>query len=230
VQGINLVTLLWSDGDRPLPCDYRLYHKASDAQTKNDHVQAMLATAHERGLCPRYVVFDSWYASLPNLKLIRGYDWRWLTCLKSNRLVSLPFQANRPLSEQPISDQGTLVHLKGYGLIKVFKLVAPHGDIEYWATNDLQMSEDTRLQQAEWAWQIEHYHRGLKQFCGVEKCQVRAARAQRNHIGLAIRAFLRLEHYSFVKGVSWFEAKTGLIREAVRAYLTNPFITLNATA
>jgi hypothetical protein len=33
---------------------------------------------------------------------------------------------------------------------------------------------------------------------------------------------LRLEHHSFHKGISWFEAKTSIIREAVRAYLAKP--------
>ena len=36
VRGINLITLLWTDGDRKIPCDYRLYSKA-DGKTKNDH-------------------------------------------------------------------------------------------------------------------------------------------------------------------------------------------------
>ena len=62
---------------------------------------------------------------------------------------------------------------------------------------------------------IENYHRGLKQFCGVERCQAARA-AQRNHIGLALRAFLRLEWHFFTTGVSGFEAKLRLIREAVQ--------------
>ena len=52
------------------------------------------------------------------------------------------------------------------------------------------MDELTRLTHAEQCRGIESYHRGLKQCCGVERAQVRAARAQRNHIGMAIRAFL----------------------------------------
>lgn len=230
VQGINLVTLLWTDGDRPIPCDYRIYHKATDGATKNDHFQTMLQTAHARGFHPACVVFDSWYSSLPNLKRIRDYHWTWLTRLKRNRLVNLNYQGNRPISEQPISERGTVVHLKGYGMVKVFKVVTPDGDSEYWATNDLAMPTLTRLSYSEWAWQIEHYHRGLKQFCGVERCQVRSARAQRNHIGFALRAFLRLEHFCFVKGFSWFEAKTAIIRAAVRLYLAHPIYTLNPTA
>jgi hypothetical protein len=51
-------------------------------------------------------------------------------------------------------------------------------------------------------------------------------RAQQNHIGWSIRAFVRLERHRFTTGVSWFEAKTRIIRDAVRAYLTRPTITL----
>jgi len=36
---------------------------------------------------------------------------------------------------------------------------------------------------------------------------VRAARAQRNHINCAIRAFLRLEQHRVVTGTSWWEAR-----------------------
>lgn len=31
VQGIDLVSLLWTDGDRHVPCDYRIYHDAKTA-------------------------------------------------------------------------------------------------------------------------------------------------------------------------------------------------------
>lgn len=120
--------------------------------------------------------------------------------------------------------------MKGYGLIRLFLIVAPDGDREYWATSDLKMTSLTRVRFAGYAWTIENYHRGIKQHCGVERAQVRAARAQRNHIGLALRAFLRLEWHCYRAGVSWFEAKTAIIRPAIRAYLTHPLYTLPATA
>jgi putative transposase len=73
---------------------------------------------------------------------------------------------------------------------------------------------------------IEDYHRELKQNCGVERSQARSERAQRNHIGLALQAFLRLEWHSFTTGVSGFEAKLRVIRDAVRSYLDRPWIVL----
>jgi hypothetical protein len=42
VSGINLITLLWTDGDRHVPCDYRVFDKKKDALTKNDHFQSMV--------------------------------------------------------------------------------------------------------------------------------------------------------------------------------------------
>ena len=186
VKGINLTTLLWSDGDKHIPCDYRLYEKAVDGATKNDHFRARLTTAHERGVQPECVAFDSWFSALANLKLIDRYGWRWLTRLKRNRLVNPDRSGNRAISEIDIGAQGRIVHLKGYGMIRVFKMVAPDGDMDYWATNDLAMDELQRLKWADCEWSIEEYHRGLKQCCGVEKAQVRSSRAQRNHIGFAI--------------------------------------------
>jgi hypothetical protein len=119
-----------------------------------------------------------------------------------------------------------VLHLRGYGLVKVFRIDAPDGDTEYWATNDLGMDPGMRRHYAEVGFAIEHYHRDLKQYCGAEKCRARSERAQRNHIGMAVRAFLRLEWHFFTTGVSAFEAKLRLVRDAVRAYLRRPFITL----
>lgn len=230
VKGINLVTMLWSDGDAHIPCDYRIYHKETDDKTKNNHFRDMLEKAYGSGFTPECVLFDSWYAGLENLKYIRSLSWKWLTRLKSNRSVNPDGRGNIPVSSADISEAGTCVHLKGYGFIKVFKIVVRDGDIEYWATDDLETDELRRLQLADYSWRIEEYHRGLKQFCGAERSQVRLAKAQRNHIGLAIRAFLRFEVFSLKTAYSWFEAKTRIIRDAVKKYLTNPIYVLCPTA
>ena len=225
VRGINLITLLWTDGDRKIPCDYRVYEKA-DGLTKNDHFGAMIRIAKERGFAPKYVLFDGWYASLENLKRVRELGWLWATRLKHNRKVNPGGRGAVPLSSATISASGTVIHLVGYGPVRIFKLVAPDGDIEYRATNDLGMDEMSRQQMAEWSYAIENYHRDLKQCCGVERSQARSTRAQRNHIGMALRAFLRLEHYFFTTGISCYEAKRRVVREAVKKYLVKPLYCL----
>lgn len=230
VQGINLISLVCMGGDCRLPCDYRLYNKAEDSLSKNDHFRQMIDQAKQRGFTPELVIFDSWYANLKNLKLIRQHGWHWLTQLKSNRLVSTDRSGNRPISDVFIPSSGAIVYLKGYGWIKVFKTVGTNGDVEYWAPSRLEMTLEQSAFYALDAWQVEVYHRGLKQFTGVERAGFRLAVAQRNHIGLAIRAFVRLEVYRLRTGVSWFETKASIIREAIRAYPAHPVLTLEATA
>jgi hypothetical protein len=54
------------------------------------------------------------------------------------------------------------------------------------------------------------------------QAQVRSAAAQKRHILLAFRSFVRLEAHRLQTGVSWYEAKTSIVREAIRTYLTHP--------
>ena len=230
VDGINLITLLWTDGDEYVPCDWRVFDKPNDGETKNDHFAALLLTAQQRGFAPECVLFDSWYASIDNLRLVRQCGWRWLTQLKSNRKVDVNRQGYQAVSEAAIAETGTTAWLKEYGQIRVFRVVAPNGDTEHWATNDVAMDATERLEYAELSWGIEVYHRALKQECHVEHAMVRAGRAQRNHIGMAIRAFVRLEWHRLRTGESWGSAKRAIIRPAVRHYLTHPWFTLPATA
>jgi putative transposase len=226
VWGINLISLVWTDGEALLPCDFRLYDKAVDGLDKHRHARAMLAEAHQRGFEPRMVLFDGWYASLENLKAIRGYRWHWLTRFKANRQVNPENKGNVAVSTVAIPPEGRRVHLKGYGFVRVFRTVAPDGDAEYWATSDLTMSQGEREEWAREAFGIEVYHRGIKQCCGIEKCQGQTEEVQRGHIQLALRAFVRLEANWLATGVSWYQAKADVIRAAIRDYLAHPRYTL----
>lgn len=230
VTGINLITAVWVAADRVVPCDYRIYNKARDEKTKNDHFRDLLKAAAQRGLEPEMVLFDSWYAAADNFELLAELGWRWLTRLKCNRLVSVDRRIPQAVETVTIPAEGRVVHLTGVGPAKLFRTVALDGTAEYWATDDLDMDEATRAERAKQAWAIERYHRGLKQHTGVERCQCRSERAQRNHIGMSIRAFIRLEAYCWRACVSWWEAKTDIIRDAVRNYLSHPHITLEANA
>jgi len=243
VEGINLTTLLWTDGLSSLPCDCRLYEKndhepaeEGKAQvTKNDHFLSMLQTAKEREFRPRYVCFDGWYSSLANLKAVRGHGWHFLTRLKSNRQVNPDDTGNVAVKDIDIPAHGREVHLKGFGFVQVFRTVAANGDVEhkkfeYWATDDLKMEDIERRDLVRQVFAIENYHRQLKQCCGIEKAQVRSAKAQKCHILLSLRAFVRLEAHRVQTGISGYAAKAGLIREAIRLYLQKPTILLEATA
>jgi len=127
---------------------------------------------------------------LENLKFIRSVDWMRLTRLECDSQVNPDRQGNRRVSQVAISEQADIVYFKGNGMIKVFKPAATKNDVEYWATNDLRLPELIRLKYAEMSWMIETCHRGIKQFCGIERCQARAEKAQRKHIKNSTSGFL----------------------------------------
>lgn len=222
VNGINVCTLLWTNGSAMIPVDFRIYDIKSDGKTKNDHFQDMLRMAKERGFEPNFIFFDSWYSSVDNLKIIRKYGWHWLTRLKKNRLVNPDNTKNIQIQDLEIPSEGRTVHLKAYGFIKVFKIVTEDDDVEYWATDVLEMDEPKREKMGKYSWKIEEYHRGIKRFCGVERCQARSGLSQRAHIMFSLRAFLRLEVERLKTGISWFETKRRIIRLAVCSYLEYP--------
>jgi hypothetical protein len=230
VEGINLITLLWTEGVRVVPVYYRVFDKDRYVKTKNDHFSEMLLSAHERGFMPQLVCFDSWYASIENLKLVRSLGWHFLTRLKSNRQIRVSGGALEAVSEAGLAGGGTVVWLKGFGSVKVFRVRTTDGASEYWATSLEEMTEPERQEFVKSAWRIEMYHRGLKQQCLIERAQCRRLRPVLNHIGLCIRAFVRLESHCYREKMSWIQAKTNVIRDAVKAYLSNPRYLLLPTA
>ena len=109
--------------------------------SKSDHFRSLRQKAKKRGSRPACILFDSWYPSLDNLKAIGDIGCIWLTRLQMNGLLNPDGCGNVQIKELNIDADGLIVHLKGSGFIKVFKSVSKKRCLEYWATNDLKMSQ-----------------------------------------------------------------------------------------
>lgn len=224
IQGIGLVNLVVVGTDNTcMPVDYRIFSKKIDGRTKHQHVIEMITLALHRGMQPSAVVFDSWYGSIKTLKFLEKNKLIWVTVLKNNRIVD----HNEHLSDKAIPKSGLVVHLKAYGFIKVFKTFSQaKGEVEYLATNKLDMTLLDIKTVAAQRWKIEEYHRGLKQTTGIEKCQTRTQRSQRNHIFCSIISFVALEVQRTKENISWYQAKQQIIQHAMRQYMLKPSISL----
>jgi len=230
VQGIGIVSLLWNSERNPeeaehITTDFRIYSPQADGKTKNQHCRDMLMLAQTRGFTPKYVLMDAGYADVKTFKLIRSYEWIFISGLEKNRLVSLT-----PHEYTSVADiatgEGIVCHLKAFGFVKVFKIVQKNQDIRYLVTNDVSISTTVIRDANDRRWRIEEYHRGVKQATGEELCQARNQRAQRNHILCSILAFLALEKWRLETGVSWYEAKIQIVSHAIAEYLKQPTIPL----
>lgn len=227
INGIGIVNLLWTgtmnEETTYVPVDYRLYAPDHDGKGKNDHFRDMLDKAKKRGFTPKYVLFDSWYGSLDNLKAIRKKDWHWVTDLKYNRLISLAPHKFVAVSDLDLDD-GTVkrVWLKGYGEVMVCRLVLGNGDTRYLASSDLTLTGyETLTNHWQQRWPIETFHQGLKQTTGIGSCSAQRAHAQKMHIFSCMVAFLKLEKVRQKTGQTWYDQKAAITRPATAAYLAN---------
>jgi hypothetical protein len=235
VRGIGVVNLVHSSGTAGdfYPIDYRIYAPDSDGKTKNEHFREMLVRAvADKGIKARTVLMDSWYAGADNLKLIHRLGLVFFTTLKENRLVSLNKEEGYIHLDQidwtpERLQHGVLVRLKEVPFhVRLFKLVATNGDIDWVITNspDETMTAQVAQDANDVRWQVEELHRGIKQLTGSEKCQCRKARSQRNHLACCYHAWLSLKVKAQQTGKTLYQVKTDLLRDYLRAELRNPHI------
>jgi putative transposase len=221
VNGICMVNLLWSDGKDYIPIDYRHYSPDRDDKTKNEHWRELLDRAEKRGFKPTYVLTDSWYGSVENMKHITKKGWKFMTNIPKNRQVSEQKGTYVTIADLALTDkQVKLVWLKEYGYVLVCKIVDTDGGITYLATNDLAVTDqDNYKQHWDARWQIEQMHRGIKQTTGIAKNYAIKAAPQKNHIFAAYVAFIGLEKERRKTGVSWYEQKARIVRAATQGWL-----------
>jgi putative transposase len=115
-----------------------------------------------------------------------------------------------------------VVHFRQYGFIKVFRIVHSDKEPEHWATDILEASESDRKTFKDPGGNIEEYHRGIKQYCGIERFQGRKEMVQRGHILLSLLAFLRLESHRLNTGSSRYESKRSIHRSASSPFIIFP--------
>ena len=94
---------------------------------------------------------------------------------------------------------------------------------DYIVTDDITQNLLSDAEQiCAWRWKIERFHREVKQLTGLEKCQCRKARIQRNHITCAFLVWTRLAQVARKAGQTLYRIKYGLLDEYLRAQLKKP--------
>ena len=235
VRGIGVVNLVHSAGDGKdfYPIDYRIYAPDQDGKSKNDHFAELVINAvFAKKIKAKRILFDSWYASVDNLKLVDHLGLTFFTTLKSNRMVSLSKEdgwihlEDIDWTEERLQN-GMMVKLKEVPFkVRLFKVVATNGDIDWVITNcpDETLTMQAAQEASDVRWQVEELHRGLKQLTGTEKCQCRKGRSQRNHIACCYHAWLSLKVKANAIGKTLYQTKEDLLSDYLRAELAAPRI------
>lgn len=241
IKGIGVVTCVYvnPDTDQFWAIDYRIYDPDKDGKSKLDHMKEMLNNVHHhKGLEYICVLMDSWYATKDMMLFIHEELQKIFYCpVKSNRLVSddineKPRHAVRDLDWSKTDlEQGKAVEIKGFprgSLWQLFRIDVSPGRTEFIVTNDKTCgSADDVRKTCAIRWKIEQLHREIKQTCGIEKCQCRKGRPQRNHIACAFLVWANLKKIAYDTAQTIYQIKEQLLHDYLVKELKSPSVMFN---
>lgn len=239
IKGIGVVTCVYVNPelDQFWLIDYRIYDPDGDGKSKLDHVQEMLShTVYYKQLPFQAVLMDTWYATKDLMLFIESLKKVYYCPIKDNRLVDdsggqTSYQRVDTLAWNPTElKQGKLVKIKGFPKdhkVQCFRVAVSTHRTDFVVTNDLTQDSTEATQQAcGFRWKIEQLHREGKQVTGLEACQCRKARIQRNHIGCAFLVWVSLNALAKQAGQTIYQLKHGLLDDYLYQQLKNPSLTM----
>ena len=240
IKGIGVVTCIYvnPEVDQFWLIDYRLYDPAGDGKSKLDHVREMLTNLHYHKALPfRAVLMDTWYATKKLMLFIESLEKYYYCPLKDNRQVddsggSQPYQRVDSLNWSETELQhGKQLKIKGFPKehkVQCFRVVVSTRRTDWIVTNDpAQDSTEATRQVCGFRWKVEQLHREGKQLTGLERCQCRKARIQRNHIACALLVWVRLNDLAAQTGRTLYQLKHGLLDDYLCQQLKNPSIKMS---
>ncbi|WP_341792053.1 hypothetical protein [Rickettsia endosymbiont of Gonocerus acuteangulatus] len=105
----------------------------------------------------------------------------------------------------------------------MFKFTVPTNRVEYVVTNNkTQKSSKAAQDECGFRWVIESMHREIKQLTGIERCQCRKQRLQRNHISCAFLVWAFLKRTANTIGKTVYQIKLGLLDDYMQQQLRSP--------
>ena len=222
VKGINLVTLYYTDpAGRHMPVNFRICDK-TEGKTKNDYFREMLIEVLVWGLEPAFVTGDSWYSCVKNLKTIKNHQTGFMFAVETNRTVSLEKGQWQQVQNLDIPDDGLDVWLKDFGKVRLFRTMLKDQRRHYvvYLPEELPFQRDDFLKIHDHHWQIEQFHRAIKQVCHIEHFQVRSERPVRNHIFASILSFVHLQKMQIAQAfTNIYQHQGALFKEVVGTFI-----------
>jgi len=238
IRGIGIVTCIYVNPETAQfwLIDYRIFAPAEDGKTKLDHAREMFdLVIHQKQLEFRCVLMDTWYATRQFMLHIERHGKLYYCPLQDNRQVdegdgtTVNYQRLDALawSREEIAG-GKNIHVKDFPKghrLQLFRLVVSKDRTDYVVTNDSTQTSTAETQRVcAIRWKIEQLHREAKQVTGLERCQCRVGRIQRNHIACAMLVWCRFKELAYETGRTVYQIKFGQLSEYLIQQLKSPSV------
>lgn len=246
VKGINFVTSLYHSQGVSLPVGFELVEKTEryiDAKTgkekrrsnrtKNEMYRDLMQQAVKNQIPFKYALNDIWFASAENMVFVKTtLKKEFVMPLKANRKVVMSVDAKQEGRYQSVDTlelepmKPVTVHLEGvdFALLLV-KQVFTNGDgstgILYLVTSDTTLDGNGITAIYQKRWNVEPYHKSLKQNASLEKSPTQTVATQTNHFFAALCGYIKLELLKGDTKLNHFALKSKLYLRAIQsAYAT----------
>lgn len=242
IKGINFITALYHVGEVSLPVNYHLVAKTERytdektgqqkrraAVTKNEIYRQLLKQVVQNQIPFRYVLNDVWFASAENMLFVK-HDLKrdFVMPLKTNRKVALRLEDKQPGRYVRVDslaiETGTVmtIYLEGVDFpLALVRQVFTNEDgsigILYLVTSDVNLTFDQITTLYGKRWNVEPYHKSLKQNAALSKSPTKTVTTQSNHVFAALCAYIKLEMLKVATHSNHFALKSKLYLRAVRS-------------
>ena len=242
LKGSNFLTALSTSHGVSLPVGFPLMattEKYLDSKTqkakrrspvsKNESCRELIKQAGTNLIPFRFVVFDVWFASAETMVFIKQDQQHDFICpLKTNRKVALSVADKHQGRYTRVDTLGLeanaprIVYLDGVDFpLLLVKQVFTNEDgslgILYLVSSDTTLSFDDLTTTYHKRWQVECYHKSLKQNVSLAKSPTQTVTTQTNHFFAALCGFIKLERLTVKSKFNHFALKSKLYLNALHS-------------
>lgn len=242
IKGINFISALYQVGDVSLPVNYHLVQKTEfyidkktqkekrrSPVTKNEVYRDLLRQVKQNQVRFRYVLNDVWFASADNMMFVKHeLDRDFVMPLKSNRKVALSLEDKKQGRYERVDvldiepNTVMIIYLEGVDFpLHLIKQVFTNGDgsigILYLVSSDLDLTDDGITTIYGKRWNVEPYHKSLKQNASLSKSPTKTVTTQTNHFFASLCAYIKLEMLKVSTNTNHFALKAKLYTNALRS-------------
>jgi hypothetical protein len=242
VKGINFVTCLYHNFGVSLPVGFELIAKTEhytdpkdgkekrrSPKTKNEYYREMTQQAVRNQIQFKYVLNDVWFSSADNMNFLKTMLRKdFIMPLKANRKVAISLSAKQngnyqrvdTLKLEPIQPATVYLESVPFALLLI-KQVFTNEDgatgILYLVTSDTTLSGEGISTIYQKRWNVEPYHKSLKQNASLEKSPTQTVITQSNHFFAALCAYIKLELLKGTTKLNHFALKSKLYLQAIQS-------------
>jgi hypothetical protein len=242
VKGINFVSCLYHNAGISLPVGFELIAKTEhytdpkdgkekrrSPKTKNEYYREMTQQAVRNQIQFKYVLNDVWFSAAENMNFVKvTLKKDFVMPLKSNRKVTLSVSAKQNGRYQRVETlelepmQPVTVYLESVPFaLRLIKQVFTNEDgttgILYLVSSDTTLSGDGIATLYQKRWNVEPYHKSLKQNASLEKSPTQTVTTQANHFFAALCGYIKLELLKVATKLNHFALKSKLYLQAIHS-------------